>query len=135
MELAGALLLRPLPHPAESRQKTAALTRVPGSVCAYQGRAQTYLAQGSTPQALADIAQALRSKPSSFPLLVLRRRANNQAKLYEAAVADFSQALASRSLSNLPPNDRAIIRSECARALLKLDRSTDAKLDFAQRRH
>jgi tetratricopeptide (TPR) repeat protein len=108
---------------------TAALTRAPGSVCAYQGRGQAYLAQGNTQQALADIAQALRSKPGSFPLLVLRGRANNQAKLYEAAVADFSQALASRSQSSLQPNDRATIHSERALVLLKLNRSADARAD------
>ena len=107
----------------------AALTRASDSICAYQGRAQTYLAQGNTQQALADIARALRSKPGSFQLLVLRGRANNQAKLYEEAVADFSQALASKSQINLPPTDRAAIRSERARALLKLDRSADARAD------
>ena len=107
----------------------AALTRASGSIWAYQGRAQTYLAQGNTQQALADIARALRSKPGSFQLLVLRGRANNQAKLYEEAVADFSQALASKSQINLPPTDRAAIRSERARALLKLDRSADARAD------
>jgi tetratricopeptide (TPR) repeat protein len=96
---------------------TAALTRAPGSVCAYQGRGQGYLAQGNTQQALAGIAQALRSKPGSSQLLVLRGRANNQAKLYELAIADFSQALASKSQSNLPPNDRAAIRSARACAL------------------
>ncbi len=110
----------------------AALTRAPGSICAYQGRAQAYLAQGNTQQALADIAKGLRSKPGSFQLLVLRGRANNQAKLYEAAVADFSQALAAKSQSNLPPNDRATIRSERARALLKLDRSADARADVEE---
>jgi tetratricopeptide (TPR) repeat protein len=110
----------------------AALTRASGSICAYQGRAQTYLAQGNTQQALADIARALRSKPGSFQLLVLRGRANNQAKLYEEAVADFSQALASKSQINLPPTDRAAIRSERARALLKLDRSADARADVEE---
>jgi len=100
---------------------TAALTRAPGSVCAYQGRGQAYLAQGNTQQALADIAQALRSKPGSFPLLVLRGRANNQAKLYEAAVADFSQALASRSQSSLQPNDRATIHSERAHCAVETE--------------
>ena len=110
----------------------AAVTRSSGSICAYQGRAQTYLAQGNTQQALADIAQALRSKLGSFQLLVLRGRANNQAKLYEEAVADFSQALASKSQINLPPTDRAAIRSERARALLKLDRSADARADVEE---
>jgi tetratricopeptide (TPR) repeat protein len=107
----------------------AALTRAPGSICAFQGRAQAYLAQGNTQQALADIAQALRSKPGSFKLLVLRGRANNQAKLYEAAVADFSQALASKLQTSLRPGDRATIYSQRALALLKLNRSTDARAD------
>ena len=107
----------------------AALTRAPGSICAFQGRAQAYLAQGNTQQALANIAQALRSKPGSFQLLVLRGRANNQAKLYEAAVADFSQALASKLQTSLRPDDRATIYSERALALLKLNRSTDARAD------
>jgi tetratricopeptide (TPR) repeat protein len=111
---------------------TAALARAPGSACAYKGRGQAYLAQGNTQQALADIAQALRSKPGSFQLLVLRGRANNQAKQYELAIADFSQALASKSQSSLPPNDRAAIRSERALALLKLDRSADARADVEE---
>ena len=109
---------------------TAALTRAPGSVCAYQGRGQAYLAQGSTRQALADVAKALRAKPASFQLLVLRGRANKQAKLYEAAVADFSQALTSKSQSSLQPNERATIHSERALVLLALNRSADARADL-----
>ena len=108
---------------------TAALTRAPGSICAYQGRAQAYLAQGSTGQALADVARALRAKPASFQLLVLRGRANKQAKLYEAAVADFSQALTSKLQNSLRPDDRATIHSERALVLLKLNRSADARAD------
>ncbi len=111
---------------------TAALARAPGSVCAYQGRAQTYLAQGNTQQALADIAQALRSKTGNFQLLVLRGHANNQAKQYELAIADFSQALTLKSQSNLPPNDRAAIRSGRAFALLKLNRPADARADVEE---
>ena len=108
---------------------TAALTRAPGSVCAYQGRGQAYLAQGNTQQALADVAKGLRTKPASLQLLVLRGRANKQAKLYDAAVADFSQALTSKSQSSLQPNDRATIHSERALVLLELDRSADARAD------
>jgi tetratricopeptide (TPR) repeat protein len=108
---------------------SAALTRAPGSLCAYQGRAQAYLAQGSTQQALADIAKGLRVKPGSLQLLFLRGRANRQAKLYDAAVADFSQALASRSQGSLRSKDRATIYSQRALALLMLNRPDDAKAD------
>ena len=108
---------------------TAALSRAPGSLCAYHGRAQAYLAQGNTQQALAEVATGLRTKPASLQLLVLRGRANKQAKLYDAAFTDFSQALASKSQSSLRPNDRATIRSERALVLLKLDRSADARAD------
>ena len=52
-----------------------------------------------------------------------------QAKFYDAAFTDFSQALASKSQSSLRPNDRAAIRSERALVLLKLDRSADARAD------
>jgi tetratricopeptide (TPR) repeat protein len=65
-------------------------------------------------------------------LLVLRGRANKQAKLYDAAFTDFSQALASQSQSSLRPDDRATIRSERALVLLKLDRSVDAKADVIE---
>jgi tetratricopeptide (TPR) repeat protein len=108
---------------------TAALSRAPGSLCAYHGRAQAYLAQGNTQQALAEVATGLRTKPASLQLLVLRGRANKQAKLYDAAIADFSQALTSKSQSSLRPDDRATIRSERAFVLLKLDRPVDAKAD------
>ena len=108
---------------------TAALSRAPGSLCAYHGRAQAYLAQGNTQQALAEVATGLRAKPASLQLLVLRGRANKQAKLYDAAFTDFSQALASKSQSSLRPDDRATIRSERAFVLLKLDRSADARAD------
>jgi tetratricopeptide (TPR) repeat protein len=108
---------------------TAALSRAPGSLCAYHGRAQAYLAEGNTQQALAEVATGLRTKPASLQLLVLRGRANKQAKLYDAAFTDFSQALASKSQSSLRPDDRAAIRSERALVLLKLDRSADARAD------
>ena len=108
---------------------TAALSRAPGSLCAYHGRAQAYLAQGNTQQALAEVATGLRTKPASLQLLVLRGRANKQAKLYDAAFTDFSQALASKSQSSLRPDDRATIHSERALVLLKLDRSADARAD------
>ena len=108
---------------------TAALSRAPGSLCAYHGRAQAYLAQGNTQQALAEVATGLRTKPASLQLLVLRGRANRQAKFYDAAFTDFSQALASKSQSSLRPDDRATIRSERALVLLKLDRSADARAD------
>ena len=108
---------------------TAALSRAPGSLCAYHGRAQAYLAQGNTQQALAEVATGLRTKPASLQLLVLRGRANKQAKLYDAALTDFSQALTSKSQSSLRPDDRATIRSERALVLLKLDRSADARAD------
>lgn len=111
---------------------TAALARARGSACAYQGRAQAYLAKGKTQQALADVEQALRLKSGGFQLLVLRGRANNQAKLYEAAVADFSQVLASKSQSGLPASDRAALHNERALALLKLDRSADARADVEE---
>jgi tetratricopeptide (TPR) repeat protein len=62
-------------------------------------------------------------------LLVLRGRANNQAKQYELATADFSQALASKSQSSLSPNDRAAVHGERALALLKLNRLADARVD------
>ena len=105
------------------------MSRAPGSLCAYHGRAQAYLAQGNTQQALAEVATGLRTKPASLQLLVLRGRANKQAKLYDAAFSDFSQALASKSQSRLRPDDRATIRSERALVLLKLDRSADARAD------
>jgi tetratricopeptide (TPR) repeat protein len=108
---------------------TAALSRAPGSLCAYHGRAQAYLAQGNTRQALAEVAAGLRTKPASLQLLVVRGRANKQAKLYDAAFTDFSQALASKSQSSLRADDRATIHSERALVLLKLDRSADAKAD------
>jgi tetratricopeptide (TPR) repeat protein len=108
---------------------TAALSRAPGSLCAYHGRAQAYLAQGNTQKALAEVATGLRTKPASLQLLILRGRANKQAKLYDAAFTDFSQALASKSQSSLRPDDRATIRSERALVLLKLDRSVDARAD------
>jgi len=111
---------------------TAALTRAPSSLCAYQGRAQAYLAQGSTQQALADVAKGLRVKPGGLQLLFLRGRANRQAKLYAAAVADFSQALASRSQGSLRAKDRATIYSERALALLMLNRTDDARADVTE---
>jgi tetratricopeptide (TPR) repeat protein len=106
---------------------TAALTRAPGSLCAYQGRAQAYLAQGSPQQALADVAKGLRVKPASLQLLFLRGRANRQAKLYDAAVADFSQTL--KSQGSLRSKDRATIYGERALALLMLARPDDANAD------
>jgi tetratricopeptide (TPR) repeat protein len=71
----------------------------------------------------------LRLKSGSFQLLVLRGRTNNQAKLYEAAVADFSQVLASKSQGGFPAGDRVALHNERALALLKLDRSADARAD------
>jgi tetratricopeptide (TPR) repeat protein len=111
---------------------TAALSRAPGSLCGYHGRAQAYLAQGNTQQALAEVARGLRAKPGNLQLLVLRGRANKQAKLYDAAFTDFSQALTPQSQSSLRPDDRATIRSERALVLLKLDRSVDAKADVIE---
>jgi tetratricopeptide (TPR) repeat protein len=109
---------------------TAALTRVPGSLCAYQGRAQAYLAQDSPQLALADIAKGLRAKPASLQLLFLRGRANKQAKLYDAAVADFSQAL--KSQGSLRSKDRATLYGERALALLLLNRPDDARADVKE---
>ena len=50
------------------------------------------------------------TKPASLQLLLLRGRANKQAKLYDAAFTDFSQALTSKSQSSLQPNrDKAAV--------------------------
>jgi tetratricopeptide (TPR) repeat protein len=108
---------------------TAALDKVHDYVWAFRGRGQAYLGQGNAQLALADLNAALRGKPGDFSLTILRGRANSQAQNYEAAVADFSDALASKAAANMLPSERALILSQRAFARLKMNRSTEAKAD------
>jgi tetratricopeptide (TPR) repeat protein len=114
---------------------TAALERVPDYVWAFRGRGQAYLGQGNAKLALDDLNAALRQKPGDFNLTVLRGRANSQAQNYDAAIADFTQALDSKGAANLLPNERAMIMSQRAFARLKLNRTAEAKTDVDEALH
>lgn len=108
---------------------TTALRKSPRYVWAYQGRGLAYLAQGNGQLALADLNEALRQKPANFNYLVARGRANNLLKLYDAAIDDFSMALADRRVTNLLTKERAAILSQRALAFVKQDRVAEAKTD------
>ena len=107
---------------------SAALDKVPNYVWAFRGRGQAYLGQGNAKLALADLNEALRAKPDDFNLTLLRGRANSQAQNYDAAIVDFTQALALKT-TGLLPSERAIILSQRGFARLKQDRTDDAKAD------
>ena len=51
------------------------------------------LALGNAQPAISDFNAALRLKPDSINVLVLRGRANNLAKSYDAAIADLTDAI------------------------------------------
>jgi tetratricopeptide (TPR) repeat protein len=116
-------------YPDAIADYTAALEREPSYTWAFRGRGQAYLGQGNAKLALDDLNAALRQKPGDFNLTVLRGRANSQAQDYDAAIADFTQALESKGAGNLLPNERAIIISQRAFARLKLGRTAEAKAD------
>jgi len=108
---------------------TAALEKAPDYVWAFRGRGQAYLGQGNAKLALDDLNAALRQKPGDFNLTLLRGRANSQAQNYDAAIADFTQALDSKGAANLLPNERAMIMSQRAFARLKLGGLAEPKTD------
>ncbi len=105
-----------------------ALDKSSNYVWAFRGRGQAYLGQGNAKLALADLNEALRGKPGDFNLTLLRGRANSQAQNYDAAIDDFTQALASKT-TGLLPSERAIILSQRGFARLKQGHTAEARTD------
>ena len=109
---------------------SAAIRQSPRLLWGYHGRGQGYLAIGNGELALADFNEAVRLKPEAFSLRVLRGRANNLVKKYDAAVTDLTQALANPKSSSLLPKERAAVLTQRAFAYAKSDRANDARSDI-----
>jgi tetratricopeptide (TPR) repeat protein len=108
---------------------TVAIRQSPRLLWGYHGRGQAYLAMGNGEAALADLNQAVRLKPDAFSLRVLRGRANNLVKNYEAIV-DLNDALDNPKASTLLPKERAAVLTQRAYARAKLDRGEEAQADI-----
>ena len=85
---------------------------------------------GNGEAALADLNEAVRLKPEAFTLRVLRGRANNLVKNYEAAIVDLNDALDNPKSSTLLPKERAAVLTQRAFSRAKLDRGEEAQPDI-----
>jgi tetratricopeptide (TPR) repeat protein len=109
-----------------------ALKKRPGFAWALAGRGKARLSEGDVSGAIDDFTQGLRKSPGDLRMQLWRGRAHTQAKDFEAAVTDLTGALKSKGPPKLLPQERAVILSQRAFALLKLKRTDDARPDVEE---
>ena len=110
----------------------AAIKVAPRLAWALAGRGHAYLAQGNADLATTDFTEALRTKPGNANYLYFRGRANAQRDQYDLAEHDFQEVLASPTLKQRLPKERASVLALHGFSLLKLKRAADAKPDVEE---